>query len=203
MGNTPRFRLPDPKSLVFQQILNELGVKDWKLVPKRPLRNAKAGFCDENVDRQIREKGGSLCWGWDLVEHPTGAIESEAHCVWQTPDSQLIDVTPSDYGFQEIMFLITDAVWKRPLPAGKAWPTSWDEISRFQADIITVRQKARQLLEIQGLAEPGKIVTLDIEDVESAIQQACIQTGRGLTAGMMTAVRQNFTHGAVISRSYI
>lgn len=123
--------------------------------------------------------------------------------IQRAPDSKLVDVTPSDYEFQEIMFLITDAGWERPLPAGKGWPTSWDEISRFQADIITVRQKARQLLEIQGIAEPGKIVTLDMEDVDSAIQQACIQTGRSLTAELMAAVRQNFTHGpGVISRSY-
>jgi hypothetical protein len=67
-----------------------------------------------------------------------------------------------------------------------------------------VRQKARQLLEIQGIAEPGKIVTLDMADVDSAIQQACIQAGRSLTEGLMEAVRQNFTHGpGVISRSYI
>lgn len=203
MSNTPHFRLPDPKSGVFLDILKEVGSKEWRFVPKRPMRSALPGFCDENVMRQVKDKGGSLCWGWDLVEHPTGAIESEAHCVWKTPDSQLVDITPSDYGFKQIMFLVIDADWKRPLPPGKGWPTMWDEIARFQADIITVRQKTRQLLELQGIAQPGRIVTLNMDDVESTIAQACLQTGRRVEPGLMAAVLRNFTHGTgVISRTY-
>lgn len=203
MSHKQEFRLPDPNCAIFQQILKEVGATEWKIVPKRPLRTAVPGFCDENVRRQVREKGGMLCWGWDLVEHPTGAIESEAHCVWRTPDSQLIDITPSDYGFKQIMFLVVDANWERPLPPGKGWPTIWDEVARFQADIITVRQKTRQLLELQGLAEAGEIVTLNMDDVESTIAQACLQTGRRPEPGLMAAVLRNFTHGpGVISRTY-
>lgn len=203
MSSALHFRLPDPKATVFHEILKEVGAKEWRIVPKRPAAFALRGFCDENVMRQIEDKGGMLCWGWDLVEHPTGAIESEAHCVWRAPDSQLIDITPSDYGFKNIMFLVVEATWGRPLPPGKGWPTRWDEIARFQADIITVRHKTRQLLELQGVAEPGKIVTLNTDDIESAIAQACLQTGRSLSQALLAAVLRNFTHGpGVISRSY-
>jgi hypothetical protein len=64
-----------------------------------------AGNCHTNVAHRVREHGGARLNGWMIWELPGVFSEGEFHCVWKSPDGQLIDVTPRGDGEARILFL--------------------------------------------------------------------------------------------------
>lgn len=72
-----------------------------RLVPldERPLD------CFEMVERQVVERGGSVCHGWTLWERPGLFFEAEFYAVWRDVDGNLRDITPRIGDASEILFL--------------------------------------------------------------------------------------------------
>ena len=53
----------------------------------------KAGQCYTNVRKTVSEKGGKPYFGWALTYVPNYFVEALHHCVWEKPDSHIVDVT--------------------------------------------------------------------------------------------------------------
>ena len=70
-----------------------------------PLPGAGPTDCFLNVPKQIATFGGSLLHGWRITEIPGVFIEAEFHGIWQAPTGELIDVTPSQNGEPQTLFL--------------------------------------------------------------------------------------------------
>jgi hypothetical protein len=49
--------------------------------------------------------GGKQYNGWAIWEWPKVFIEAEFHCVWESPEGKLIDLTPDDLQLDKILFL--------------------------------------------------------------------------------------------------
>lgn len=64
----------------------------------------RAGQCHVNVYHRVREHGGQRVNGW-LVWESVMFSECEFHCVWQSPDGDLIDITPRRDREVTILFL--------------------------------------------------------------------------------------------------
>lgn len=83
--------------------LNPMGQPLW--VKVAPESWALENECFPNVQKKIEQDGGSFVNGWAIWQWANMLITAEAHCVWQRPDSVLIDITPHNYGEQTILFV--------------------------------------------------------------------------------------------------
>lgn len=54
-----------------------------------------AGNCYWNVERQVAQSGGTICFGWLITMWPGVYVEAMHHAVWCMPDEKLIDVSES------------------------------------------------------------------------------------------------------------
>lgn len=74
-------------------------------VPIRPEMDAILGECFPNVQAKIEKDGGAVVPGWNIVEFPGLLLEAEYHGIWQSPDGELMDVSPSPLNADSILFL--------------------------------------------------------------------------------------------------
>jgi hypothetical protein len=61
--------------------------------------------CFENVSNKVAEAGGQAVFGWQIWEWPGVLVEAEFHSVWQSPDGELLDITPKIENEQQIVFV--------------------------------------------------------------------------------------------------
>lgn len=61
--------------------------------------------CFPNVERMVQKQGGQQINGWAIWQWANILVETEAHSVWQSPEGELMDITPHDNGEREILFL--------------------------------------------------------------------------------------------------
>lgn len=66
--------------------------------------------CFPNVERMVQEQGGQQVNGWAIWQWANILVEAEAHSVWQSPEGQLMDITPHDNGESQILFLCDDSM---------------------------------------------------------------------------------------------
>lgn len=66
--------------------------------------------CFPNVQRMIREQGGRQVNGWAIWQWANIMVEVEAHSVWQSPEGELVDITPHDNEEKRILFLCDDSM---------------------------------------------------------------------------------------------
>jgi hypothetical protein len=60
--------------------------------------------CFVNVDEKIKRDGGKVVYGRAIF--CTDIIcEAEMHAVWESPDGELMDITPREFPFSQIMFV--------------------------------------------------------------------------------------------------
>jgi hypothetical protein len=60
--------------------------------------------CFNNVDRKVELDGGKVHYGWAIYQ--TNILcEAERHAVWENEDKELIDITPREVDFEQIMFV--------------------------------------------------------------------------------------------------
>ncbi len=67
-----------------------------------PTKTLRRLDCFPNVARKVQSCGGAVVYGWTLREWPMVLIEAEFHAVWETPDQNMVDITPS------LMFPVPD-----------------------------------------------------------------------------------------------
>ena len=78
-------------------------------VDVKPARKAKVNDCFLNAQAFEKEKGGSVRYGWNVMEWPGVLLEAEFHAVWRSPSGELLDVTPRRDAERRILFLPDDA----------------------------------------------------------------------------------------------
>ncbi len=61
--------------------------------------------CYQVVDSKVRKEGGKKIHGWAIWEWPRVMIDAEFHCVWESPDGKLVDISPRQFAFKKILFL--------------------------------------------------------------------------------------------------
>ena len=73
-----------------------------------PVARSATSFCFENVARRVREKGGSIAYGWAIWHLPGLYFEAEHHAVWRNKLGNLLDVSPQMGGRKRLLFLPDD-----------------------------------------------------------------------------------------------
>ncbi len=71
-----------------------------------------------NVRRMVREHGGQQVSGWAVWQWTNIVISLEAHAVWESPERELVDITPHDCSEREILFLRDDSMVYSGKPIG-------------------------------------------------------------------------------------
>jgi len=74
------------------------------IVPVNPNNIPNAGKCWDNVDKKVKEFGGSKIYGWKLTIWPGVELYGEFHAIWNTHNSQYIDVACDYTIIKNIMF---------------------------------------------------------------------------------------------------
>lgn len=77
-------------------------------IPSILVARAATSFCFDNVARRVREKGGSIAYGWAIWHLPGLYFEAEHHAVWRNKLGDLIDVSPQMGGRRRLLFLPDD-----------------------------------------------------------------------------------------------
>ena len=75
------------------------------LVPLLPIVGKKVNECFTVVPEHILANGGKQKIGWCIHVWRRVLIEAEFHCVWESPERELIDITPKIYKTDFIIFL--------------------------------------------------------------------------------------------------
>lgn len=60
--------------------------------------------CFRNVDRKVELDGGKVHYGW-VIYQTNILCEAERHAVWENENEELIDITPREIDFDQIMFV--------------------------------------------------------------------------------------------------
>jgi hypothetical protein len=60
--------------------------------------------CFNNVDLKVKKDGGETHYGW-IIYQTNILCEAERHAVWENTKGELIDVTPREIEFKQVMFL--------------------------------------------------------------------------------------------------
>jgi hypothetical protein len=74
-------------------------------IPSVPTKRGLTSFCFGNVAQKVREKGGSIAYGWAIWHSPGLYFEAEHHAVWRNKLGNLIDVSPQIGGRKRLLFL--------------------------------------------------------------------------------------------------
>jgi len=90
----------------------------------QPICDAEPLMCNVNVEKWIQAMGGRAVFGWK-VEHDHFNDGLSNHCVWESPEGELVDVTPIYAGMEGDYAVIE-------------WPTE-TEFVRDDAAVFTGR----------------------------------------------------------------
>lgn len=91
--------------LFILNFCKEISTKSPVLVPLRPLPNKPINECFTIVPEHIVAHGGKQKIGWCIHVWRKVLIEAEFHCIWESPEGKLIDITPKNYQTDLIIFL--------------------------------------------------------------------------------------------------
>ena len=91
-----------PAIRAFCDSLGGQPVRDVKVVDDP---NGRYGWCNDGVRLKVAADGGAPVYGWTIWEWPPGLVTAEFHCVWQSPDGELLDITPKPQRETHILFV--------------------------------------------------------------------------------------------------
>jgi hypothetical protein len=101
----------------------QLGGLQADFVPVLPAPTADSGMCLRNVEEHVARHGGRRALGWAIWENEI-CLMAEFHCVWVSPDGEVIDITPAEQGESQVVFAFDESYeagfdWRRR-PANRA-----------------------------------------------------------------------------------
>ncbi|PCJ54330.1 MAG: zinc-binding protein [Planctomycetota bacterium] len=77
-------------------------------------QNYPVNECFNNVQAHVTANNGEQIFGWMIWYDPKKVIEAEFHCVWNSEDGELVDISPKPDGERKIVFLPdVDATWDK------------------------------------------------------------------------------------------
>jgi len=147
------------------------------------------GLCYWNVDRLVRDHGGSMVLGWQHLWWPDRLAISMHHAIWKKPDGTLVDVTQKENSdraegitFSADPSLGVELAWPMFVPnvfcalsdneaVGKA-------VAAFQAQIEAARQACEYVKAREGSFEPGHGLRLRAGSMPKALSQNIQRTSK-------------------------
>ena len=72
---------------------------DFKAEPE-----AKPSDCFPIVEQKVENQGGKMILGWQIWK-TNNLVEAEFHAVWETPDGDLLDISPKEIIVDKILFV--------------------------------------------------------------------------------------------------
>lgn len=67
---------------------------------------AEIDNCHLNVLIKCNMDEGNFCFGWMFVQDKSqNYVEAQFHCVWRSPEGNLVDITPRIFNMERIMFI--------------------------------------------------------------------------------------------------
>ena len=103
-SNTPS-TVPRSLTTALLQFCASIVSVEPVFIPSVPIKRAATSFCFENVAQKVREKGGSIAYGWAIWHLPGLYFEAEHHAVWRNKFGNLVDVSPQLGGRKRLLFL--------------------------------------------------------------------------------------------------
>ena len=96
---------PDIFSSHVFQFCRGISAEAVCLVPVEPQNGFEHRACVDNAKAMAARHGGSVVFGWHIVEWPGVYVEAQPHVVWRQDSGTLLDPTPHGMGFEQIAFL--------------------------------------------------------------------------------------------------
>jgi len=75
------------------------------IIPLRPLTGKPLNDCFAIVPEYISVRGGKQRYGWCIHVWKDVLVEADFHCVWESPEDMLVDLTPKVEKGDAIIFL--------------------------------------------------------------------------------------------------
>lgn len=86
-------------------LVSKIGAKSEPVfLPSRPEAGAPLNECFPTVDKKVESAGGKKMLGWQIWKTPL-LVEAEFHAVWESPEGEVIDITPKSLPLEKILFL--------------------------------------------------------------------------------------------------
>lgn len=86
-------------------LISKLGSKSEPVyLPYMPEAGAPLNECFPTVDKKVESSSGKKVLGWQIWKTPL-LVEAEFHAVWESPQGDLIDITPKSLPLAKILFL--------------------------------------------------------------------------------------------------
>lgn len=131
--------------------------------------------CYENVEKYIKQYGGSIQYGWQIWEWPNVMIEAEFHAVWVSASGEYKEVTPKASGIDKVLFLPDPTRKYR----GKQINNIRKALKEKQSikDFIDSSNKLFELLNRGELADQYGLITMtpEMKVVQTALQKAFLK----------------------------
>lgn len=116
VGLTPLSSLQKSKSNVTKpmkkripqyilEFCQEISDQDPRIIPLRPIAQKPLNECLTIVPEHITKHGGKQKFGWCIHVWKGVLVEAEFHCVWETPEGNLVDLTPKKEHGDAIIFI--------------------------------------------------------------------------------------------------
>lgn len=104
---------------------------------------------------EVREKGGSIAYGWAIWHLPGLYFEAEHHAVWRNKLGNLIDVSPQMGGRKRLLFLSDESAVYDPFAVRPniMAPDGNSERARQMADLGNRRHSLLIRCRVPGTAE--------------------------------------------------
>jgi hypothetical protein len=88
-----------------EQLIEKIGSNHRELfLPIKEEKYAKPGNCFLNVQQKVKNDGGSIIYGWSVLNGDF-LMEAERHAIWKSPNDELVDITPSTQNLDFTFFI--------------------------------------------------------------------------------------------------
>lgn len=121
------FKVPQPgdalAALLARSLKRRFDVKQNSAVPKADYKDSELSYipiqvapearplkCWFNVRDAVAAYGGKAVFGWSVWIRHDGHYTAVHHAVWQKPDGELVDVTPSETDTTAVLFMADSRV---------------------------------------------------------------------------------------------
>jgi SEC-C motif len=97
--------VPQSDSPELHELLLQLTAKESPVrVQHQPEPGAIESDCFPTVDRKAQQEGGRRILGWQIWQTKL-LIEAEFHAIWESPEGDLLDITPKPIALTHILFI--------------------------------------------------------------------------------------------------
>ena len=111
-------------------------------IPVRAVTGSEQNECFINVQKVVEKYGGKQVNGWAIWQWANILVEAEAHSVWESPEGQLVDITPHVYGEKEILFLRDDSmVYRGKTIVSKRMPLTHSPLAAEYIELMNERDR--------------------------------------------------------------